>query len=375
MNKRLILILLTVLTVTCFSQDSILFVIRVDDILSRNVTTLPRSIKDFQMAVEQRNGKVTWAVIPHRLIETQNHNGVVAQELRETLLNGHEISMHGYNHICPVCSQSSHEMFCTTNQQQIPYLQQLAIIDSGLQILLDTVGVVPKTFVPPAHVADTITFRALLDRGFDLLSSSGQTKKFIYKTLYNLAPNNEYTWQLTTAQYAPRLTAALNDIRNTATANGYYCLLLHDPFIRQGYENGLVIRWTGELLDSLNVFYGGRIRYVTLQEAFRHFNQPTDLAETERVPMGFSLSQNYPNPFNPVTTITFTIPGGAETRIGTSLRVYDMIGNEVAVLVNEEKGEGDYEVTFDAVGLSSGVYCYRLQAGRFTETRKLLLLK
>lgn len=371
MKNKLLLILFILITGAGFAQDSILFVIRVDDILSRNVTTLPRSIKDFQFAVEQRNAKVTWAVIPHRLIETQNFDGIVAQELRETLLNGHEISMHGYNHICPVCNQSSHEMFCTTNQQQLPYLQQLAIIDSGLKILLDTVGVVPRTFVPPAHVADTITFRAILDRGFDLLSSTGQTKKFIYKTLYNLTPNNEYTWQLTTAQYASKLTAALNDIRNTVAANGYYCLLLHDPFIRQGYEKGLVIRWTGELLDSLNAYYGGRIRYVTLQEAFRHFNQPTDIADAERIPGGFSLSQNYPNPFNPSTRIEFNLP----ERERVALRVFNVMGEEIATLAEGTMEEGRHSFVFDAKGLSSGVYFYRLETGRSIISRKMVIMK
>jgi len=352
-------------------QDSILFVIRVDDILSRNVTTLPRSIKDFQLAVEQRNAKVTWAVIPHRLIETQNQDGVVAQELRETVLNGHEISMHGYNHICSVCNQSSHEMFCTANQQQIPYLQQLAIIDSGLQLLLDTLNIIPKTFVPPAHVADTITFRILLERGFDLLSSTGQTKSYIYKTLYNLAPNNEYTWQLTTAQYASKLSSALSNIRSTVAANGYYCLLLHDPFIRQGYENGLVIRWTGELLDSLNAYYGGRIKYVTLQEAFMHFNLPTIVQETGTVPSGFSLSQNYPNPFNPSTTIEFSLP----QRERVTLRVFNVMGEEAARVAEGTMEEGRHSFVFDAKGLASGIYFYRLETGRSIISRKMVIVK
>ena len=62
-----------------FAQDSLLFVIRVDDIQSRNTTIVPRSIKFFQSAVEKRGGKITWAVIPHRLIETQNQDGVLCK--------------------------------------------------------------------------------------------------------------------------------------------------------------------------------------------------------------------------------------------------------------------------------------------------------
>ena len=90
------------------------------------------------------------------------------------------------------------------------------------------------------------------------------------------------------------------------------------------------------------------------------------------------LQQNYPNPFNPSTTIRYTIAWsrehGVESR-ETKIVVYDILGREVATLVNEKKAPGDYEVRFDATGLASGVYFYRLQTGSFVETKKLLLLR
>jgi len=85
----------------------------------------------------------------------------------------------------------------------------------------------------------------------------------------------------------------------------------------------------------------------------------------------FSLEQNYPNPFNPSTSIKFTVPSSEFV----SLKVYDVLGNEVTTLVNEQKAPGVYEVRFDAGDLSSGVYIYKLQAGNFTQTRKLMLMK
>jgi len=85
----------------------------------------------------------------------------------------------------------------------------------------------------------------------------------------------------------------------------------------------------------------------------------------------FSLSQNYPNPFNPSTVISYRLPV-----IGfVTLKVYDILGREVATLVNEEKPAGEYEVEFDGSNLPSGVYLYRLTAGEFRDTKKLLLLK
>jgi hypothetical protein len=85
----------------------------------------------------------------------------------------------------------------------------------------------------------------------------------------------------------------------------------------------------------------------------------------------FSLAQNYPNPFNPSTTIRYGVP--RKSRV--LLTVYNTLGQHVATLVEGDQGAGYHEVRFDAAGLSSGVYFYRLQAGDFVSTKKLLLLK
>ncbi len=85
----------------------------------------------------------------------------------------------------------------------------------------------------------------------------------------------------------------------------------------------------------------------------------------------FTLEQNYPNPFNPSTTIKYSIPSAEFV----TLKVYDVLGNEVATLVNEDKPAGGYEVEFSAAELSSGIYFYKLQVGSFIETKKMLLMK
>ncbi len=97
----------------------------------------------------------------------------------------------------------------------------------------------------------------------------------------------------------------------------------------------------------------------------------TSIDDEKELPTNFILSQNYPNPFNPTTTISFSIPSSAFT----SLKIYDILGNEVTTLVNEERPSGNYEVSFDAASLSSGIYFYRLQAGNFLETKKMILMK
>jgi len=88
-------------------------------------------------------------------------------------------------------------------------------------------------------------------------------------------------------------------------------------------------------------------------------------------PKEFSLKQNYPNPFNPSTRIQYQVSSVSHI----NLKVYDVLGNEVATLVNEEKQVGSYEVDFDASQLSSGIYFYKLQAGSFLQIRKMILVK
>jgi len=104
---------------------------------------------------------------------------------------------------------------------------------------------------------------------------------------------------------------------------------------------------------------------------FRRYTSPAPVNNETNPPTEFDLYQNYPNPFNPYTTIEYQIP---EISLVT-LKVYDVLGNEITTLVNEEKPAGSYEVEFDATTLPSGVYFYRLQAGDFFETKKMVLMK
>ncbi len=90
-----------------------------------------------------------------------------------------------------------------------------------------------------------------------------------------------------------------------------------------------------------------------------------------KIPTSYALDANYPNPFNPTTIISYQLPVAGIVR----LTVYDILGKEVAMLVDENKKPGYYQVSFDGSGLASGVYIYRLQAGSFVQTRKLCLVK
>jgi len=107
---------------------------------------------------------------------------------------------------------------------------------------------------------------------------------------------------------------------------------------------------------------------------------PVGVEKENNIPLQFSLSQNYPNPFNPTTNIEYSIPN-VETLRATSqmqnvtLKVYDILGREVAVLVNEQQSAGKYRVNFNASNLASGVYMYQLKSGNHVSSKKMLLLK
>jgi hypothetical protein len=119
-----------------------------------------------------------------------------------------------------------------------------------------------------------------------------------------------------------------------------------------------------------------RLRQIDLDKT-EHFsevisiNGVTGVSAGEVLPTEFALHQNYPNPFNPATLVRYQLPVGGSVK----LAVFDLVGREVAVLVNEPQAPGIYAVKFNAAGLASGVYLYRLQAGTFVQSRKMILMK
>lgn len=352
------------------SQDSLVFVIRVDDIMSRNISILPRSIKPFEKVVEQRDAKVSWGVIPHRLIESLQGTDSLIQELVEADQKGHEISLHGYNHICPHCG-GYHEFYCPQNP--LSYNEQDSLINAGTRILRRELGVVPTSFIPPSHAADTNTYQVLLDNGINFISLGSPGKSYLYGNLYNLGINNEYTWRMEENSYQTQLNNALTDIHNAAQKNHYFGILFHDYFIRTGYKDSLVLEWTGELLDSLIAKYGDRIQFKTISEAAEYFqNQNASIKAKDCLTADeFSLKQNYPNPFNSTTTINYNLPENSDVNIS----IYNLDGEHIETLVNKNKSAGYHTTIWNANNFPSGVYLYRIRTDEFDEVKKCMLLK
>jgi hypothetical protein len=132
-------------------------------------------------------------------------------------------------------------------------------------------------------------------------------------------------------------------------------------WLLEGLEDGYY-KWTLSAVDAA---------YIGSPVAAGVFSVGISNVQEDNLPLVYSLANNYPNPFNPATTIKYSIP--VEGLV--SIKIYNITGEEVATLLNENKQPGNYEVTFDAGNLSSQIYFYRIQSGDFVETKKMILLK
>ena len=197
----------------------------------------------------------------------------------------------------------------------------------------------------------------------------------------------------TSSVYGNNVT--LNWITSTETNNmGFEIERLKDSKIEKlkNWESIGFVSGNGTTTETQTYFFSdinldaGLYQYRLKQIDFDGTSEYSNIIETEIiVASDFILAQNYPNPFNPTTTISFTIPkiipnssSRAESReevSGVQLKVYDVLGNEVAVLVDENKPAGNYEVLFNSGNLASGVYLYKLSFGKLEVVRKMILMR
>jgi len=142
-------------------------------------------------------------------------------------------------------------------------------------------------------------------------------------------------------------------------------------FVTVGYVEGKGTSTERQSYTYIDNISGSKFYYRLKQVDFNGSYKYSNIVEVVTVLQKFNLFQNYPNPFNPSTKISYSLP--KESFV--TLKVYDVLGNEIAILVNEKKSVGNYEVNFDATKLSSGIYYYKLTAGNFSQVKKMILIK
>jgi hypothetical protein len=208
-------------------------------------------------------------------------------------------------------------------------------------------------------------------------SSASPVTTILFEGIYGTFPPAVFSEAPITA--APAVTAAFGTTAGRPTYEAVFDLATSKIQVSAGGTFGFYLRsfnrfgfaqtMTGEipayLVATNSLFQPGVYAKVTLQ-------LPTSVeAVGSAIPARYSLIQNYPNPFNPSTKIKYDLPKDGHTE----LRVADLLGREVAILVDELQAAGSYSVTFNANRLSSGIYFYTLQSGTFRETMKMMVLK
>jgi Secretion system C-terminal sorting domain len=136
------------------------------------------------------------------------------------------------------------------------------------------------------------------------------------------------------------------------------------------YSDGLGVNAITELFTATDSFLIAGMDYNGVWRRLRP-GLEGEASQEQEVPREFRLEQNYPNPFNPATKITYSIPEAGYV----SIKIYDMLGHEVAALIDEIKQPGKYSIVWDASGFAGGIYFYKLASEQFTSTKKMVLIK
>jgi hypothetical protein len=205
----------------------------------------------------------------------------------------------------------------------------------------------------PTLFADTISQIYANGRHVDSKSIASWTHGWDFSTPANITNEMDSVMRYT----------ALDEVMAKYTKMAYYAGdngALHMIFVEWGI---------GETVDDDPVNTDQTVWYV--EDAMCAVSDVAAVEQLDETPGDFTLSQNYPNPFNPSTSITFTLPQAGQT----VLRVYNLLGTEVASLVNEFRNAGTHRVSFDASALPTGMYVYRLESGSLTTSRKMMLSK
>ncbi len=229
-------------------------------------------------------------------------------------------------------------------------------------------------------VAGVVMFAAMdwlafLNRNADWITMPGQTPASrLYGFTHYRDASVEINKQITTWRNYGMLGSLVNvDTTSPPFANSHtFTTFLPPAFDTTNFHGSVAVSVYTPLATN------GTPVYAPLWEYMMRGGATSGVAEKENVPGAFRLEQNYPNPFNPTTKMSFVI--GHSSLV--SLKVFDVLGREVATLVNDELSPGTYAVSFDATDLPSGVYIYRLsvrtpsgQAGEFVQQRKMMMLR
>lgn len=215
------------------------------------------------------------------------------------------------------------------------------------------------------------------NRAYDTLTYNAEGKliEYLYKYWFSNRWEDNYRRQYTYDYQGNKITELFQDVISANFYNEDYNIYAYDQ--NNNCVNAKCNNWAGNHWTigggSAKILYnsGKDTLNYDASEVNVEYVFFTDINDEDISVNSFSLSQNYPNPFNPSTTINYQIPNESLVTI----KVYDILGKEVTTLVNENKAAGKYSINFDAKNLASGVYLYRIKAGNYVSTKKMMLLR
>jgi xyloglucan-specific exo-beta-1,4-glucanase len=215
-----------------------------------------------------------------------------------------------------------------------------------------------------AGLADTSAYSALSSYYYQLASANPQDTSFS-----NVSEELAIKCKIRLKHYTQAISEYENVISNTTDTLkilGCEINIIEAYMLLSSNEGDANSSFTGKLQN---------LKPLSIKDGFRMIRErmigKTSNQNQKIVPKQFSLSQNYPNPFNPLTKINYSLPQGTKV----SIKIYDILGKLVKELVNEYKEAGTYTVTFDGSNFASGVYFYKIEAGKFIQTKKMVLIK
>ncbi len=302
-------------------------------------------------------------------------NGIVYNEIANSVpqiyLNGSETPPYGYYlptdnysiQVSDFISDTVETFFFTGNKSYL--YKRTGTITSETDRLFFDGGV---SVVNPDQVDKSISL-------VNIINESTQEKLFALRQI-TLAENdsvkieNPDDNQLKFISYGTEKNYQIE--LNYATQLGLGRFANNSISITQNTTHLLVPNW-GDFADLQLTIYVDEGNDGTIDDTLYIINNVTGVGDDQGslIPTEYRLEQNFPNPFNPITTISYSIPKEGLVTI----KIYNAIGEELVTLVNEIKQVGNYEIQFNAAALPSGIYFYRIQAGSFVETKKMVLMK
>lgn len=255
------------------SKDIYVF-IRVDDLFMLSSNIQPQEIDAFLDIAEKHGARTVLATIPRRLIQNPNHNGIMAEQILDYSLRGHEIAQHGYDHRCPFTGRSDHDLY-TPDIDGYTREERFQRIRKGRAMLEAAIGQRVVSYVAPG--GDSLYMpeedvQKLYSMGFiDIPSADTDEDGSAFS--YGLCPRGlDYTWAMTEEDYEERLERAQKDFLDAVKTRSEWSFLFHDHFTRAAYNDGIVLKWLDEFLSWLNSLEEYNVKYATFKEYYQKFN-------------------------------------------------------------------------------------------------------